>query len=168
MAHAWLSLGSNLDPVRHLDDAIEALGKPFHVVAVSRWYRSAAAGFAGPDFLNLAVLLETPDEKHTLQMRLRKLEDALGRDRSGPRWSSRTIDIDLIFYDPQTEAGSHTLELVREELHQPFVLRPLCDLSPELVPGGADHRTLQERWLDLSDELRHSLKVEPKMRRKTD
>ncbi len=162
MARAWLSLGSNLDPARNLDAAIAALDRDFHLLAVSPTYRSAAEGFEGPEFLNLAALLETGYAREALEFRLRELEEQLGRDRSDPRLGSRVIDIDLILYERRDEGSIRPMELVRDELHRPFVLCPLSDLSPDLVATWTDHRTLRQRWLDLPLEARQSVQVEPR------
>ena len=55
MARAYLSLGSNLDPERHLAAALVALRGRYGELVVSPTYRTTAVGFDGPDFLNLAV-----------------------------------------------------------------------------------------------------------------
>ncbi len=130
MPAAYLSLGSNLEPERHLRVAIAALRARFGAVRVSPAYRTAALGFDGPDFLNCAAIVETDLDVHALDAWLHALEDAQGRDRSGPRFGSRTLDIDIVFYDDLVLDGPGHLTIPRPELAHAFVLKPLADLAP--------------------------------------
>lgn len=145
MSTAWLSLGSNLAPEANLRAAAAALRERFGAVVFSPVYRTPAVGFEGPDFLNAAAIIETDLDPFALNDWLHALEDAMGRDRSGPRFSSRPIDIDIVFYDALVLKGPGNLELPRPELRHAFVLRPLADIAPDYrVPG--DGRTLAELW----------------------
>jgi 2-amino-4-hydroxy-6-hydroxymethyldihydropteridine diphosphokinase len=130
MGSAYLSLGSNLDAEANLRSAIAALRKRFGAVRVSPVYRTPAVGFAGPDFLNCAVVVESDLEVHSLDAWLHALEDAHGRRRDVPRFSSRTLDIDIVFYDDLVLKGPGNLELPRPELRHAFVLKPLADIAP--------------------------------------
>jgi 2-amino-4-hydroxy-6-hydroxymethyldihydropteridine diphosphokinase len=148
---AWLSLGSNLDAEHHLRAAVAALRARFAGVRVSPVYRTPAVGFAGPDFLNCAVALTSDLDVHALDVWLHALEDAQGRRRDQPRYASRTLDIDIVFFDDLVLAGPGHLRLPRDELRHAFVLKPLLDLAPELrVPG--DGRTLAQLWAMRADE----------------
>lgn len=150
MARAWLSLGSNIDASGNLDAALAELRARFGEFAESPWYRTDAIGFEGPDFINLAVRIETDLEPVALRNWLRALEGRRGRDRTQPRFASRTLDIDLIVYDDGSNTGPAGRELPGADLAHAFVLRPLCDLDPALVPPDGDPRSLTERWRDLS------------------
>ena len=101
MAKAYLSLGSNLEPEAHLALAIAQLRERFGDIAVSPMYRTAAIGFDGPDFINAAVVIESDLDVHALDAWLHALEDAHGRRRDVPRFSSRPLDIDVVFFDDQ-------------------------------------------------------------------
>ena len=83
MQRAWLSLGSNLEPERHLGAALVELRARFDAILVSPVYRFAAVGFDGPDFLNLAVGLDTDLDPFALNHWLHALEDRHGRRRDG-------------------------------------------------------------------------------------
>lgn len=145
MSTAWLSLGSNLAPEQNLRTAAEALRERFGAVVFSPVYRTPAVGFEGPDFLNAAAAIETDLDPFELNDWLHRLEDTMGRDRSGPRFSSRPIDVDIVFYDQLILKGPRNLELPRPELRHAFVLKPLADIAPGYrVPG--DGRTLAELW----------------------
>lgn len=143
---AWLSLGSNLEPERHLAAALAALRERYGRIRVSPVYRSAAMGFEGPPFLNLAAELETDLEPEALDAWLHALEDRLGRRRDVPRFASRTVDIDLLLYADRVQAGPGRLRLPRPELvEHAFVLKPMADLAPELVHPVLG-RSLADLW----------------------
>lgn len=145
MSTAWLSLGSNLDPETHLFEAAIALRARFGDVDFSPVYRTPAVGFEGPDFLNAAARIEGDFDVHGLNAWLHDLEALHGRRRDGPRYASRTLDIDIVLFDDLVLKGPGSLQLPRPELEHAFVLKPLADLAPELrVPG--DDRSLRERW----------------------
>ena len=56
-----LSLGSNVEPERHLRVALEELRARFGALTVSPAYRTAAVGFDGAPFINNAVMLQSDD-----------------------------------------------------------------------------------------------------------
>ena len=142
---ACLSLGSNVAPERHLARAADALRARFGSVRLSRAYRTAAVGFTGGDFLNAAAVVETDLDPVALDAWLHALEDAHGRDRSGPRFGDRTLDIDLVLYDDLVLTGPGNLRLPRPELRHAFVLRPLAEIAPDRVEP-ASGRTLAQLW----------------------
>ena len=145
MPTAYLSLGSNQQPLEHLPLAVAQLQVRFGELRVSPLYRTPAVGFDGPDFLNAAVILETTLGPAGLNEWLHALEDAHGRRRDVPRFSDRPLDIDIVFYENRQVRGADHLEIPREELRHAFVLKPLFDLAPDFrVPG--DGRTLAELW----------------------
>ena len=130
MHRAYLSLGSNIEPVRHLGAAIDELRSRFGAVVVSPVYRSAAVGFEGPAFLNLAVGIDTDLDPAALDAWLHALEHRHGRRRDGPRYSSRTLDVDIVLFDDRIVRGPGHLEIPRAELAEAFVLVPLADIAP--------------------------------------
>ncbi|MBS0584430.1 MAG: 2-amino-4-hydroxy-6-hydroxymethyldihydropteridine diphosphokinase, partial [Proteobacteria bacterium] len=131
MSRAWLSLGSNLDPEKHLRAALAELRARFGEIVVSPVYRCKAVGFDGPNFLNLAVALDTDLSPQALNDWLHALEDRHGRRRDVPRFSSRTLDVDIVLYDDLVMKGEGHLELPRPELKHAFVLKPLADIAPD-------------------------------------
>ena len=54
-----------------------------------------------------------------------------GRRRDVPRFSSRPLDIDIIFYDSLVFTGPGNLQVPRPELKHAFVLKPLADIAPD-------------------------------------
>jgi 2-amino-4-hydroxy-6-hydroxymethyldihydropteridine diphosphokinase len=147
MGSACLSLGSNVAPERHLACAVAALRERFGPILLSRVYRTAAVGFTGGDFLNAAAVVESDLDPVALDAWLHALEDANGRDRSGPRFGDRTLDIDLVLYDDLVLSGPGHLRLPRPELRHAFVLRPLAEIAPDRVEPVSG-RTLARLWAD--------------------
>lgn len=144
---AWLSLGSNLDPEQHLRAALADLRARFGDIVVSPAYRYPAVGFEGPDFINLAVGVDSDLEPQALNDWLHALEDRHGRRRDVPRFSSRTLDVDIVLFGDRVLKGEGNLELPRPELLQSFVLQPLADIA-----AGIEHpllrTTLGDLWRD--------------------
>lgn len=151
MAKAYLSLGSNLEPERHLDAAVKALRETFGEVVLSDRVRTAAIGFDGPDFVNGAAVIETDWDVCRLNDWLHALEDAHGRRRDVPRFSSRTLDIDIVFYDDLILDGPGNLRIPRPELKHAFVLQPLAQIAPDFV-NPETGKTLAEAWREFPAE----------------
>ncbi|MEX1827944.1 2-amino-4-hydroxy-6-hydroxymethyldihydropteridine diphosphokinase [Luteibacter sp. CQ10] len=145
MGRAYLSLGSNMDAERWLGTAVTELRERFGRLDVSPVYRSAAVGFDGPDFLNLAVGLDSDLDPLELNDWLHALEDRNGRVRGGDRYASRTLDVDIVLYDDLVLSGEGHLELPRGELRHAFVLKPMADIAPT-VRHPVDGRTMAELW----------------------
>jgi 2-amino-4-hydroxy-6-hydroxymethyldihydropteridine diphosphokinase len=145
MGRAYLSLGSNLEPQRHLRAALDELRAHFGPFEVSPAYRSRAVGFDGADFVNLAVALDTALEPGALNDWLHALEDRHGRRRDVPRYSDRTLDVDIVLYDQRVIDGPGHLQIPRAELKHAFVLRPLADIAPTLR-HPLDGRSMAELW----------------------
>ena len=145
MGKAYLSLGSNVRPEQNLASALQSLRQRFGPMTVSPVYRTTAIGFEGPDFLNAAAVIESDLDVHALNAWLHALEDEHGRDRNGPRFGDRPLDIDIVFYDELVTEGAGNLRVPRPELKQAFVLKPLVDIAPGFV-DPVSGRTLAELW----------------------
>ena len=160
MGKAYLSLGSNVLPEQNLASALHALRQRFGKVATSPVYRTVAIGFEGPDFLNAAALIDSDLDAYALNDWLHALEDAHGRDRSGPRFGDRPLDIDIVFYDDLVTEGPGNLRLPRPELRHAFVLKPLVDIAPDFIDPGSG-QTLAALWLQSPERDTPMSPVEP-------
>jgi 2-amino-4-hydroxy-6-hydroxymethyldihydropteridine diphosphokinase len=92
----YLSLGSNINPELNLDLAIDELSKILADTECSSIYKTQAEGFDGDDFLNLILSGVSSLSFEGLNKKLKDIEDGSGRDRSSPKFSSRTLDIDIV------------------------------------------------------------------------
>jgi 2-amino-4-hydroxy-6-hydroxymethyldihydropteridine diphosphokinase len=140
-----LLTGCNIEPKRELlIRAAELLHQRVgRVVAHSDIYLTEAWGFSADElFANMALELQTTLEPLEVLDLTQAIEQELGRDRakeqeqkaaSGERYCSRTMDIDLMFYDDQVIQSErltvpHPLMQERE-----FALRPMAEIAPHML-----------------------------------
>jgi 2-amino-4-hydroxy-6-hydroxymethyldihydropteridine diphosphokinase len=121
----YLSLGSNIDPVNHLDLAIFELSNIFENTLSSSIHKTPAEGFDGEDFLNLVFCGSCFLSFDELNKKLKDIEDKAGRDRSAPKFSSRTLDIDIVL---QLSEDDEILFESDEIAKYSFVSEPLSEL----------------------------------------
>ena len=144
---AYLLLGSNIDPAGNLPAAVRELQKHGRVVGVSQVYESAPAGYADqPNFLNAAVLLETPLSARELRFDvIAGIERGLGRVRDpGNKNAPRTIDVDIALFNHEVLRSDGGLRIPDPDiLDRLFVARPLAELDPDYVHPETN-RTLRE------------------------
>jgi len=130
MAEVYLSLGSNVRRYHHICTALDTLTENFGELQISTVYESESVGFSGHHFLNLVVGLHTTLTVGELSSRLKRIEDLNGRDRTGPKFGPRTLDIDVLTYD-QYVGVFDGVQLPRDEIPKnAFVLLPLMELAP--------------------------------------
>jgi len=146
MSRVYVSIGSNVDREANIRAAVAELRRRYGVLRVSTVYESKPIGFEGEHFYNLVVGFDTDEEVHEVARTLRAIEAQRGRVRAAPRFSSRTLDLDLLLYDDLVLNEDHGLELPRGEITlYAFVLRPLAELA-----SGRRHpvegRSFGELW----------------------
>ncbi len=132
MATIYISLGSNINREKNTRAGIIALKQAFGELLLSSVYESEAVGFDGSPFYNMVIACEVNTPVFETNQLLRDIEDANGRNRSSPKFSSRTLDLDLLLFDDLIldEKG---LTLPRGEiLKNAFVLWPLAEVAPNL------------------------------------
>ena len=145
MSIAWLGLGSNVNAETHIRAGIRELQEQFENVCLSPAYASSSVGFDGDDFINLVARVETDMQPLELREYLRDLEDRYGRQRDVPKFSDRSLDIDILFYDDLVVL-SPMLEIPRAEILKfSHVLKPLADLEPDLV-HPTEQRSMADIW----------------------
>lgn len=133
---ALLGLGSNMgDRVDYLRNAVAAIPD---LVAVSDAYETAPVGGIEQDpFLNIVVELDTVLSPRELLEVCRERELAAERVRV-IRWGPRTLDVDVLWVDGET-VDEPDLEVPHPRMFErAFVLVPLADLAPDLLPDGYD------------------------------
>lgn len=132
----YLSLGSNVgdrtDNLKNVINSIENLvGK---VNKISKFYENPAIGFDGDNFVNICVEVVTHLSPNELLNSLLKIENEYGRKRLKSReYSSRIIDIDIIFYEDLI-INQNGLVIPHPRMQsRHFVLTPMCDLNPDFI-----------------------------------
>ena len=130
MADLYLALGSNIEPRRHLTEALELLGARYALLRVSAWFHTLPWGVTQqPWFLNCAAHVVTGDAPLQVLEFTQRVERLLGRRRvlrNGPR----TVDVDLLLYGGQVLTGPR-LTLPHPGLRaRDFMLAPLLELAP--------------------------------------
>jgi 2-amino-4-hydroxy-6-hydroxymethyldihydropteridine diphosphokinase len=102
----------------------------FKVLAVSRWWRSAAwPDPADPPFLNGVVLAKTDFDPEGALRALHRIEAAFGRDRKAPN-APRTLDLDLIALGRTVLEGPPIVLPHPRAANRLFVMGPLAELAP--------------------------------------
>jgi 2-amino-4-hydroxy-6-hydroxymethyldihydropteridine diphosphokinase len=145
MAKVYISLGSNIDREHNTRAGVQALRERFGPLQLSSVYESEAVGFEGDAFYNMVIACDVSLDVQTTNCALAEIEDAHGRDRSGPRFSSRTLDLDLLLYD-DVVLDADGLKLPREEiLNNAFVLWPLAEIAPDRIHPLAQ-KSYAELW----------------------
>jgi 2-amino-4-hydroxy-6-hydroxymethyldihydropteridine diphosphokinase len=161
VATIYISLGSNINREENTRAGIQALRQEFGELTLSSVYESEAVGFEGDAFYNMVIACEVSTPVHQTNQILQNIEDAHGRDRSGPRFSSRTLDLDLLLYDDLI-INENGLNLPRDEiLKNAFVLWPLAEIAPELKHPGTDI-SYKDLWaeFDKTKENLHPVKFD--------
>ena len=121
----FLSLGSNINAQKNLDFAQKELTKILQNTSSSSIHRTKAEGFEGDDFLNSVVCGETNLTFDELNKKLKLIEDESGRNRNTPKFSARTLDIDIVL---QIDENEEILFESDEVEKYTFVSEPLKEL----------------------------------------
>ncbi len=144
MTAIYLSLGSNVDRHKNITAALDVLTELFGALQISSVYESKSVGFDGSNFFNLVVGADTTLSIVELSETLKRIEDNNGRKRNGPKFSPRTLDIDILTYGDFVGV-ENDIELPRAEITKnAFVLLPMAEIAPLVL-----HPQLQKTYRDL-------------------
>jgi len=156
---AILSIGGNLgnraENISRCVDYIERrIGK---IVRRSSIYESEAWGFESEHrFLNMVIVVETSLPPELLLQEVHAIENILLRQRTGIGYTSRTMDIDILFFNNEI-INTPTLTIPHPRLHERrFVLLPLHEILPDMV-----HPVLRKNVGELLAECRDELLCTP-------
>ncbi len=145
MTTAFLALGSNIQPEKNILEAVKLLSKHVRVLKNSTVYLTEPLLHKDqPKYYNCVLEIETDIEPHKLKLEvLRPIESSLGRKRGDDKYSSRTIDIDLILYG-DVHLADDVLEIPDPEIEErPFVAIPLAEIAPKLLLPPANRPLIE-------------------------
>ncbi|MDA7819014.1 2-amino-4-hydroxy-6-hydroxymethyldihydropteridine diphosphokinase [Gammaproteobacteria bacterium] len=120
----YLSLGSNINAEANIILAIEKLQKILDNSEYSSVHQTKAEGFEGDNFLNLVVSGDAELSFDELNKKLKDIEDEAGRNRDAPKFSARTLDIDIVLQIDDEEIIFESDEVTKYS----FVSEPLKEL----------------------------------------
>jgi 2-amino-4-hydroxy-6-hydroxymethyldihydropteridine diphosphokinase len=155
----FISMGSNTGARElMLQEALKEIALlPVNIMALSGIYETASWGIPDqPPYLNQVIRISTSLEPSVFMQNLLQIEQKLGRIRSGERWLSRTIDLDILFF------GNLILQTPALQLPHPrlserrFVLVPLAEIRP-FFRDPLTKKTVLELLRDCQDPLQVNL-----------
>lgn len=120
-----IGIGSNIDPKKNIEAAINLISASSGLIAKSKFVRTAPIGFKDQDdFLNGAVRVNTGQSMDELKDQLRKIEKTLGRKRGPNKFGPRTIDLDIILWNN---------EVIDDDFYgRDFIRNAVSEINPDL------------------------------------
>ena len=117
MSLVYIGIGSNVDREKNIRSCIKCLHEKYSVISLSPLYETSSMGFDGPNFYNLVCCFETSQDVVDLKNELSVIEKNHGRSMNETKFSSRTLDIDILYYDDLIYEDDN-LKLPRKEIIQ--------------------------------------------------
>lgn len=154
MNAAFLCLGGNIgDRLANLNEAkrqLEILGSK--ILNQSSIYQTKAWGVdMAPDYYNQCIQISTNLGAFELMKVLLGIEESLGRVRANNRNASRTMDMDILFFNDD-QINTPELEVPHPRLQlRNFVLVPMAEIAPKLMHPKL-RKTIQQLMNACADE----------------
>ncbi len=157
MRDVFLSLGSNQgnrfffiqQAIQNIELRIGSIEK------ISSYYETEPWGFSDEtNFINQVIKIKSSLPADKILARALLIEKALGRIRihNNGGYSSRPIDIDILFID-DAMINTDDLKVPHERMHKRnFVLRPLCEIAPNFIHPILK-KSIQELAASCEDKL---------------
>ena len=120
-----IGIGSNIDPKKNIEAAINLISASSGLIAKSKFVQTAPIGFKDQDdFLNEVVRVNTGQSMDELKDQLRKIEKTLGRKRGPNKFGPRTIDLDIILWNN---------EVIDDDFYgRDFIRNAVSEINPDL------------------------------------
>jgi 2-amino-4-hydroxy-6-hydroxymethyldihydropteridine diphosphokinase len=133
----YLLFGSDTGDKKNYITAVQNLvqneiGK---ITAESSLYASEAWGFDSDSlFLNKVIAVESGFDAFEILNITQKIERKLGRaKKTSDKYQSRTIDIDILFYDNKIIETQHLTIPHPQIQNRRFTLMPLAEIAPDFI-----------------------------------
>ncbi|MFY8350338.1 2-amino-4-hydroxy-6-hydroxymethyldihydropteridine diphosphokinase [Pseudoalteromonas sp. SSM20] len=158
MAQIFISIGSNINKERYIKAALAILPTHFENVTYSSIFESESVGFEGNNFYNLVAAATTDLTLEEVCALLKQIEREHGRTPADKKFSPRTLDLDLLFFDDvicDTPA-----QLPRDEITKnAFVLWPLAEVAGEFS-HPVENKSVAQLWQEYDKTKQKLWKVE--------
>lgn len=146
------NMGNRLQLIQQAQALLSDIGK---ILSRSSLYETQAWGDVSEgDFLNQALVIETPASPAELIRMTQEIEHKLGRTRE-THWGNRTMDIDIIYFDDLIYQDEHLNVPHPLMTERNFVLVPLVEILPDFI-----HPVLQISHKELLLQCKDDSKVE--------
>jgi len=97
-----IGIGSNINADTNITKMLDILQNKVAIIKVSPMIQTKPIGIEDqPDYTNGAVKVETTLDQSELNIMLKTIEDELGRDRTGPKFGPRTMDLDIVVWNDE-------------------------------------------------------------------
>jgi len=140
----FVSLGTNIDREHHLQKGLAALESKYGRLILSSLFECEPVGFIGDNFYNMVIAFDTTDSLDEIARFLRQVEFDNGRPQNAQKYSSRTLDLDILLYGQ--DVTEKPVQIPRAEISKnAFVLAPLAELASEFIHPHTQ-LSIDEMW----------------------
>jgi 2-amino-4-hydroxy-6-hydroxymethyldihydropteridine diphosphokinase len=136
MAKVFFAIGGNVgDRVFNLQETCKLITNRIgNIRKQSAIYESEPWGFSSElNFLNQVLCVETNLSPAALLLEISYIESKMGRVRDSVGYTSRTMDVDILFYDHQIMLTPDLIVPHKQMHKRKFVLEPLNEIAPEFI-----------------------------------
>lgn len=148
MPNGFISVGSNIQKEENIPSSLNALKNYFGKIIISSLYETDSVGFEGDKFYNLIVQFNSTLPARSITKILRKIEKTHGRIHDEKKYTSRTLDLDLVLYGGYIISDSN-LKIPRDEIEcYAFMLEPLAEIVPNSI-----HPVINKSYAQLWSEF---------------
>ena len=159
MHSVFVGIGSNIDRDKNINGGVQYLYDKFGALTLSSVYETIPYGFDGDNFYNLVAKFSCDDTPLEVNAYLRLIEKQFGRQEKLFKYSSRSLDIDLLLYDDLVSNTSE-IRVPREDLLKySFVLCPMAEIAPDLI-HPIENKSYDELWHDYDKPRNDLWKIE--------
>ncbi len=147
-------MGANLGNVKQnlLRAQNELKKRDIKIINKSKIYKTKPWGDDNqPDYLNVALEVESDYAPSELLIVLKEVESSIGREKNGRRWGPRKMDIDILFYGNQVIRRRDLIIPHKEFFNRPFAIKLLAEIAPDFIPPHSD-KHLREYLNGVDDE----------------